>query len=116
MSDTNHDLRLALERIVFGRTPHTMRLRLKRHDELVERMARALVEESAKMYGRLEWDVLSPAGQDIWRAKATAALDALLTAVVKLDVGGLVPIVKSINPERYGKQLVIELEEKQHGE
>jgi hypothetical protein len=57
-------------------------MRLYRHDELVEAMARAIHEQ----HDVGPWDK-SPAWQKIWRADATAALDALLEAVVRLGVG-----------------------------
>lgn len=83
-------------------------MRLHKHEELVEAMARAACRADG-----LAWGAISSTLRLDYLKNAAAALDAMLEAVVELDVGGLVPVVKSINPERYGKQLVIELAEKQ---
>jgi hypothetical protein len=58
-----------------------MTIRLARHDEIVERMALGIVDLRG-------WGHMDGTNRQKWaREDATAALDALLTAVVEMGVG-----------------------------
>jgi hypothetical protein len=62
-------------------------MRLHRHDEIVEAMARVLCNSAWADYDtEFEW-VSQYCQKAIWRGRATAALDALLEAVVEKGVG-----------------------------
>jgi hypothetical protein len=84
-------------------------MRLHRHNEIVEAMARAIHEQ----HDVGPWDK-SPAWQKIWRADAAAALDAMLEAVVRLEVGkeGLVLNGVETDTPVYVQALILKLESK----
>lgn len=84
-------------------------MRLARHDELVERMADAIA-------------LVGPYGTD--KIRATAALDALLAAVVEMGVGVCGIDLSGLGGQRWRKPidgetpdaLILQLEENSHDE
>lgn len=66
-----------------------MTIRLARHDEIVERMARHIFDNPSDDSGTTfeAWDEVGDSTKRAYKHYATAALDALLTAVVELGVG-----------------------------
>jgi hypothetical protein len=87
-------------------------MRLHRHDEIVETMARAIYDNPQyKLLSKLQiceplnlppFDKTAPTVQEAYRGYANAALDAFLEEVVKLGVGKIVTV--------YGENLVLEME------
>jgi hypothetical protein len=66
-------------------------MRLHRHDEIVEAMAKCLQERNGFLYQPIAY-----------HTDAAAALDAFLEEVVRLGVGKIVTV--------YGENLVLEME------
>jgi hypothetical protein len=83
-------------------------MRLHRHDEIVEAMALGIM--GLKGWGHMEGNGM----QALSRKDATAALDALLSAVVEKKVGELTTIEIGQYPDRIDTvgRLILKLEPK----